>query len=109
MTQATQENPRVLALKRGERATEGVLGPALRIGLDRVREETVEGSEQFGHQPRQAEFANQVSSLGDDIVIAIRQHRAQGFDARLGRLVAKLVERRELLFNTAFARHGMVV
>jgi hypothetical protein len=50
VTYPAQEDCWILALKRLERAAEGVLCPTLRIGLDGVRKKAIKSGEQFGDE-----------------------------------------------------------
>ena len=45
---ATEEDFRVLMFEGGERAAEGILGPALGVGLDGIVKEMVEGRKHLG-------------------------------------------------------------
>ena len=71
-------------LERGERAAERVLGPALRVGLDRIVEEAIEGGRAVPESAcAMLEFAHQVGRFRHDEVIAMRQRLAQRFDREL--------------------------
>jgi hypothetical protein len=103
MAYAAQENLGVLTLERGQRAADRVLRPALRISLDGIGEEAIEGCDEFRQQLGQTKFRRQVSGLGNDIVVAVSQRLAQRLNHRLRCLVFELVQSRELLIEAAFA------
>src|ERR1700722_17418276 len=48
VTHAAEKNGGVLMLECGQSAAQGIIGPGLRIGLDRVVEEALEGGKQLG-------------------------------------------------------------
>src|SRR5579862_4378085 len=66
-----QKKFRLLIFESGERPAEGILGPALRIPLDRILEESIKGQEQIGHQIGHPEIADEVCSFCHDEVVAV--------------------------------------
>ena len=107
---AAQENRRVLVLEHGQRPADGILRPALRIGLDGILEETVEGEERRGKELIArgfcVELANQVSCLGDDEVVAILECLAQRCRAVFQRQASQPVEDGNLFFEAALPGHS---
>lgn len=89
-----QEDCGILMLKCRERAAQRILRPALRIGLDRVREEPIECAQQFRHQFGEREFPDQVCRFRHHVVIAMGQRLAQRFDSLRGCLLPEGVEGR---------------
>src|SRR5450631_459115 len=101
-----QKNGFVLIFQGGERTAECILGPTLRIGLDRIIEEATKSCKQIRFQIRQTEFANQIRCLGHDEIVAMPQRAAQPFGTRLLRPLAKLIQSRELFFKAALSGHS---
>ena len=89
---AAQKNIGVLHFQGGEGTTQCVLGPALRIGLNRILEEAVESDEQFGIRGAMIEVTHKICGLGDEIVIAMRQCLAQRLYAGIRALLAKRIK-----------------
>ena len=79
--------------ERRERAAQRILGPALWIALDRIREETVEGRQQIGSHFREREFADEIGGLGNNEVVAMIESFSQRPDRGGGRPLAKRIER----------------
>ena len=92
-------------LERKQRAAERVLGPTLRIGLDGIVEETIEGGKHLREQWCHVEFANQVGGFRHDEVVAVRKSFAQRLGAKFFWLSAEGVERGDLIFEVALAGH----
>ena len=95
----------VLVLERCERAAERVLGPALRVALNRIVEKTIEGGQQLGTQLSQTEFANKVRRFGDDKVVPMFQRLAQWFYAGFRRLLPKAIQCGYVFLETPLAGH----
>src|SRR5208282_5889913 len=95
-----------LKLQGGQRPCQRILGPALRVGLNRVREETVESSKQLGDQRGQAELCHEVGGFGNNVVIAMRQQLAQGFEGSLRRALTQSFQGGKLVFNAALGGHS---
>jgi hypothetical protein len=92
MVRAAEKDRGILMLERGESAAQGVLGPALRIGLGWILKRPVERDEQLGNQLRQIKTANQVRRFADYEVVSIRQRLAERFYAGFWRKLAKRIE-----------------
>ena len=75
--QTKHEKVRIGAAEVMEGIAERVLGPALRIFLCCVFEETREGGDELRERFAQIKIACQVSSLGDDEVIGVAQERKE--------------------------------
>ena len=75
--QTKHEKLRIGAAEVMEGLAERVLGPALRIFLCCVFEETREGGDELRERFAQIKIACQVSSLGDDEVIGVAQERKE--------------------------------
>jgi len=84
MVHAAEKDRGILMLKRGESAAQGVLGPALRIGLGWILKRSVERDEQIGNQLRQIKTANQVRRFADYEVVLIPERLAERFYAGSG-------------------------
>ena len=106
---AAKENVRVLMVEGGEGAADGVLSPALRIGLYGIFKEAVEGGEQFGKELSELELADEVGGFGGYEVVAMRQGFAQRIDAGFWGKLTERVEGGELVFEGALAGHQLSV
>lgn len=82
---AGEEEGGLLALEGRQSLGQGVLGPALRVGLDRVFEEAGEGLGQQRGERREAVMDGEVRGLGYEEVVA----ECEGF-GELGRGKARL-------------------
>jgi hypothetical protein len=63
-------------LERGQGSAQGILGPALRIGFDRIvlvraEHEAVKSGDQFGSELGQLELPDQICRFGDNEVVAM--------------------------------------
>jgi len=76
-----------------------------RFRPDKVGKAPVEGDEQLGDLFGQAEFADQISRLGDNVIAAMGECPAQRFDRCLRWIETELLQSSELLFKAALARH----
>jgi len=76
-----------------------------RFRPDKVGKAPVEGDEQLGDLFGQAEFADQISRLGDNVIAAMGECPAQRFDRCLRWIETELLQSSELLFKAALAGH----
>ena len=77
MPHPAQKDCLILQLETGDSAAEGILGPALGIGLRGIVEEVVEGCQQIWHQIWQGKFANQIGGLAYQEIIFVPKRLAQ--------------------------------
>ncbi len=96
MAQAADENGRVVVIQFGERLNDRVLGPALGVGFDGVREETVDRGHEIGNQILQPEVTHNTCGLGNDVVVPVRERFPEsGGPGRGVWSVSQILERRE--------------
>ena len=98
---AAQKGGRLAMAQILERPGDGVLAPALRIPLDGVFEEAVEGAQQVGEHFGRGQFRRDVGGFGGHQVDAVGERLAQGGGGCGGGTSAQAAEGFELFFNPA--------
>src|SRR5262249_30279190 len=102
---APQKDFRSLQFEGTQRATDGVLGPALWVRLFRMLEKTVESFQQVGSQILQVEFADQVGGFRCDEVVLMREGFSERIGARTFWRITECIERRDWGFEDFLAGH----
>ena len=105
VSHAAKKDFRILHLERSQSADDGVLGPALRVGLLRVFKEAVERFQKVGSESGKSELAREVGRLGDDEIVTLRQGFAERFGAGFLRCFTKGFERSDLCLEGSLAGH----
>jgi hypothetical protein len=105
VTHATQKGLAVMVLEGGQRAAHCVLGPTLGSvwkGSEKKRSTAASNS---GINSAGPEFANQIRSRSDDVIVAMGKRFTQCRNRCLSRWSTELVQGGELLIKAALARH----
>ena len=106
---AAQEGGRLAMAEVLERPGDGVLAPTLRIALDGVSEEPVEGAQQIGEQIGSGQAGGDVGGFGGDQVAAVGERLAQGGGGVGGGSSAQTAEGFELFFNPAVGHESILL
>ena len=106
VAQSGEEGFGFLVLEEGKRLDNFELGPALRVGLDGVLEETLEGLGEFAGESQVLMSGNQPGGFGHEEVVAVGEEFAKRAFGLRGRKVAKGIEGGEILVEGGHKAKG---
>ena len=106
---AAQKGCGLMVIEGHQGLRNGILAPALRVALDGLFEEAVEGAEQVGQEVLEAHFGGEFGGLGDDQVDTVRKGFSQGGGGVGGGCVAEAIEGFDLGFDLAVRHKSSVV
>jgi len=105
---AAEEGRGFAVIEGDEGFGDGVLAPALRVALDGLFEEAVEGAEEIGEQVLKAELGGHFGGFGDDEVDAIGEGLCEGGDGLGGGSFAEEIKAFDFSFYLAVGHRGSV-
>ncbi len=105
---AAEEGRGFTVIEGDEGFGDGVLSPALRIALDGLFEEAVEGAEEVGEQVFKAELGGDFGGFGNDEIDTVGKGFFEGGDGLGGRSFAEEIEAFDFGFDLAVGHRGSV-
>ena len=106
---ATKEGCGFAVIEGHEGFGDGVLGPTLRVALDGLFEEAIEGAEEIGEEVWETQLGGHFGGFGDDQVDTVRKGLLEGDGGLGGGGVAEEIEAFDLSFDLAVRHKSSVV